>query len=325
MTQPQYAPQQGFQQSGQQGWAPQGAPAQTVAPAAPQLNPAAWSVGAAQDAGGNGVAMAHLFGRTVAIVPLELLEKQPIKGNTEGKTQDVIRADIFILDGGPFTFGGSPNGKPRPTPDTQIVDQLPWLAENTRIYGAVIVSQLKDKVRSGVSVGRVETMRTGSGNDAWCLTTDATPEQLAMVQQLVMAHYQQRAFQNPVPRMLAPQQPALQAGNPYGQVGGYAPAQPAAFVPHPGFQQAPPMAQPQVGPGPQFGQQPPAPPAFGGFTPAPAPVEDWTLNTMPPGVPAEQLQAWQTQTTPDQRLQMLAAAGITGPQGAPNPGRPTGL
>lgn len=314
MTTPQFAPQQGFAPQ------PQFQPAQQ-APAAPALNPSAWAVGAAQDAGGNGVAMAHLYKRTVVIVPLEHLRDQQVK-NDSTKKQEVIRADIFILDGGTFKFGGSPNGKPMPTPDTQAVDQLPYLAENCRIYGAVIVNQLKDKVRTGVSVGRVETMQTGSGNQAWCLSTDATQEQLAMAQQLVMAHYQHRNFTNPVPRMLAtqaapqaqamqyaqPQQPQWPAATP-GVV-----AQPMAYAQP---QQAPQPAQPQF--------QAPAVPQFTGFTPsAPPAMEDWTLNTMPPGVPAEQLHAWQTTTTQEARTQMLAAAGITGP-GPVNPGRPTGL
>jgi len=300
----QFAPQQGF--TPQPQFQPQ--PAQQ-APAAPALNPSAWAVGAAQDAGGNGVAMAHLYRRTVAIVPLEHLKDQAVK-NDATKKQDVIRADIFILDGGPFTFGGSPNGKPMPTPDTQAVDQLPYLAENCRIYGAVIVSQLKDKVRSGVSVGRIDTMTTGSGNQAWCLTTDASPEQLAMVQQLIVAHYQHRSFTNPVPRLLAGQQNA-QPQWPTAQPGVV--AQPMAYA---APTQVPQPAQPQF--------TAPAAPQFGNFAPsAPPAMEDWTLNTMPPGVPADQLHAWQTTTTQEARTQMLAAAGITGP--SVNPGRPTGL
>jgi len=81
--------------------------------------------------------------------------------------------------------------------------------------------------------------------------------------------------------------------------------------------QIPPQA-PQMPVQPAFGAS-----QFPAFTPPTAPDTDWTLTTMPPGVPAEQLQAWQTQTNRGQREQMLAAAGITGPNVAP--GQPTGL
>lgn len=273
-------------------------------PVTPVVNPASWVVGAAQDAGGNGVATAHLAGRTVAIVPLELLKDQAVR-NDPGKKQNVIRADILILDGPmPFLFGGSPNGKPMPLPDTMRVDQLPFLAENSRIYGAVIVSQLEGKVGRGVSVGKVGTMQTGSGNTAWTLSTDASPEQLAFVQAWAVQHYQHKAFQNPPVIMLATQyaQPMQQQAPQFQQaqsLGGQA------------YQLAP-SAAPQFAPAPMTPQ----------FQ-APAPEMDWTLNTMPPGVPAEQLTAWQTQTTRPQREQMLAAANITGPNVAP--GQPTGL
>jgi len=268
-------------------------------PQVPAVNPASWVVGAAQDAGGNGVAMAHLHGRTVAIVPLELLKDQAIS-KQPGKTQNVIRADILILDGPvPFTFGGSPNGKPVPTPDTMRVDQLPFLAENSRIYGAVIVGQLESRVGRGVSVGKVSTMQTGSGNTAWTLTTDATPEQLAFVQTWAVQHYQHKQFQNP---------PVVMLVGPNA-----APMTPSA---QPQFNYGPPQ--------PMGGQQftfAPAP-SFPTFAPAAVPAPDWTLNTMPPGVGAEHLPAWQ-QLAREQREQMLATAGITSPSTAP--GQPTGL
>jgi len=286
---------------------------QAPAAPAPQMGPGAWTVGVAQDAGGNGVAMAHLFNRTVAVVPLQLLENQPVRGQV-GKFQDVIVADIFVLDGGPFVFGGSPDGKPQPTPDTMRVDALPFLAENSRIYGVVIVNQLRNKVRQGVSVGRVVKIRTGSGNDAWSLTTDPTHGELQITQQLVTAHYTNRTFVNPAITMLAGPQAAMYQGPPaqpqFGQMGGY--AQPFNGQPPQGAQFTPP-AQPAFQP--QF--QGPA---------GPAPV-DWTLTEILPGMPLEQLPAWQSQTTLESRMQMLAAAGITSPtnQVGSNAARPTGL
>lgn len=305
----------------QQGWQPQfqqsmpPAPAPAVTP--PASNPGQWAVGAAQDAGGNGLAMAHLLNRTVAIVPLELLKDQPIR-NQPGKVQDVIKADVLILDGPtPFTFGGSPQGKPAPTPDTMAADQLPFLVPGTsRIFGVVIVDQLKSKVGTGIVIGKVVMLPTGSGNTAYQITTDVSDEHRAFVQQWAMDYYQRKTWVNPPVRMLAGP-PLAQAYAPQSAAPYFAYGQPqglggqaylaAPYVPQAQQQFAPVQAAPQ----------------FPAFQPPAAPVVDWTLNTMPPHVPAEQLTAWQTQLTREQREQMLTAAGITGPNVAP--GQPTGL
>lgn len=299
------------QMPGQQPWMMPQQPAQASQPlmpqattVTPQINPGQWQVGGAQDAGGNGLAMAHLLGRTVAIVPRKLLKDQPVR-NQPGAVQDVLEADVLILDGPtPFTFGGSPQGKPMPTPDTMAVDTLPFLVPgNSRIFGKVIVSQITPKIGTGIVVGKIVMQPTGSGNNAYQITTDPAPELVGFVQQWAVDHYQNKTWANPPVRMLAGPQ-AQQQGPAYGPpqtLGGQA------------YQ-----IQPQIqSPAPQFPAfQPPA-------MPAPAQMVDWTLNTMPPGVPAEQLTAWQSQTTREQREQMLAAAGITGPNVAP--GQPTGL
>jgi hypothetical protein len=290
---------QGFSQQGQQ--APAQVPAASFVPA---TDPSSWGIGTAQDAGGSPVKVAHLEGRTVVVVPL----KAGMSTNQQGDPSPFIQADVFILDGPtPFYFGGSPNGKPR-IPDTMVVHQLPFFAERTILFGTVLHDQLESQIGKGIAVGKITTKTTSKGNTPWVLTTDPTPEQLQLAHQLIQAHYRERTFVNPTVTMLAGPQ-AQSAPPQFGQMGGY--AAPVQNGPAPAWPQ---QGQPQ---GAQFTA--PAQPAFQPqFTaPAqPAPV-DWTLNTMPPGVPAEQLSAWQTQTTQDQRLQMLAAAGVTGPGQAP--------
>jgi hypothetical protein len=276
--QPQFTPQ-GFSQQGQQGWAqPQTQQAPAQVPAAPFVP--------ATDPSSWGIGTAQdAGGSPVKVAHLEgrTVVVVPLKAGTstnqQGDPSPFVQADLFILDGPtPFYFGGSPNGKPR-IPDTMMVHQLPFFAEKTILFGTVLYDQLESQIGKGIAVGKITTKTTSKGNTAWVLTTNPTPEQLQLAHQLIQAHYRERTFVNPTVTMLAG--PQAQSAPPQFT----SPAQPA-------FQ-------------PQF-----AAPA------QPAPV-DWTLNTMPPGVPAEQLSAWQTQTTQDQRLQMLAAAGVTGPGQAP--------
>lgn len=314
--QPQF--QQGFQQQ------PQSAP--QAAAYVPSTGPGSWDIGTAQDAAGSPVKVAHLAGRTVAIVPLKAGESPNTKN--PAKPSKWIQADVFVLDGPlPFYFGGSPNGKP-PVPDTMMVNQLPFFAERTILFGEVLHDQLESKIGNGVAVGRVETKVTGTGNTPWILTTDPTPEQLQLVHRLVQAQYAERNFPNPVVTMLAgpqaQQNMTYQQAPQFGQspMGGQmAPVQaPTSPAPQWPAQQGAQFAAPA---------QPAAPVNFQAFMSpaapaAPAQAADWTLTTMPPTVPAEHAQAWRDQTTLDQRLQMLAAAGINGPSPTGH-AQPTGL
>lgn len=307
MTQSQFMPQ-GQQFAPQQGFAPhQAVPAQ--APAAsyvPATDPSSWGIGTAADAGGSPVKVAHLEGRTVVVVPL----KAGTSTNQQGEPSPFVQADLFILDGPtPFYFGGSPNGKPR-IPDTMVVHQLPFFAEKTILFGTVLHDQLEGQIGKGIAVGRITTKTTSKGNTPWVLTTDPTAEQLQLAHQLIQAHYRERTFVNPTVQMLA---------GPQAQ----APQQPQFTMPAMGGYAAP-VAQPPQGA--QF--TPPAQPAFQPQFTAPAQPAppDWTLTEILPGMPLEQLPAWQSQTTLESRLQMLAAAGITQPTNqAGNVGQPTGL
>jgi hypothetical protein len=333
--QPQFQPQQGFQQP--QTYAPQAqqqfAPQQpTQAPVAasfvPATDPSSWAVGSAQDASSSPVKTAHLDGRTVVLVPL----KQGTSITQDGNESRWTQCDVFVLDGPtPFYFGGSPNGRPR-IPDTMMVNQLPYFAERTILFGGVLADQLEGQVQNGIAVGKITTKTTSKGNTPWVITTDATDEQLAFANQLIQAQYRHKSFVNPPVTMLAgpqaqgyqqaPQQPQFSQPTQYpqgfGPMGGY--AAPVQNGPVPSWPQQP---QSQA----QF--TPPAQPAFqpqfqAPAQPAPA---DWTLTEILPGMPIEQLSAWQTQTTLDQRLQMLAAAGVTQPtnQVGANGQPPTGL
>lgn len=259
--------------------------------------------------------MAHLMmsntNRLVAIIGKKI--EYGVKAPGEpGKTQDRITADVLVIDGGPFTFGGKPLARPV-VPDTMMVQQLPYLALNMWISNKVLITQLERKVGQGIAVGRLYYGEATNGNNApYKITEDPTPEEIEFVTRW-WAAYQAKQWTSPaaVPiaaPVAAPQfsaapmggqvAPVLNSASPNPTMPAFtAPAQPAAPVNFAAF------------------AAPAAPPA--------APV-DWTLTTMPPNVPAEHLQAWQTQTTVEQRMQMLAAAGINGPQGAPM-AQPTGL
>lgn len=89
---------------------------------------------------GNTPTMAHLMmnpGRLVAIIPTKI-ERGVAAPGEPGKTQDRITADVLVIDGGPFTFGGKPLQRP-PVPDTMAVNQLPYLALNMWISNKVLI------------------------------------------------------------------------------------------------------------------------------------------------------------------------------------------
>lgn len=314
MTTPQYVPTPG-QQWGQQFAAqPQTTQAPPAAVTATLNDPSNWTISAASDAGGSPVKAIHLLGRNIIVVPLSA-GTSPNPQNPS-KPSKFIKCDVFVLDGpAPFYFGGSPNGKPVPIPDTMCVQSLPYLAAGTILFGEVLHDQLEASIGKGIMVGKMATKRTNSGNTPYVISPDdVTPEQLALTGQLIQAHYRDRTFVNPEVIMIA----GPQAQPQFAQ---QAPPQPAYYAPQPSW----PQAQPGMVGQPMAGPTPPAQPAqaapaqafnFGALAApaAPAPVEDWTLNTMPPGTPPEALGQWQAMPQ-EQRLQYLAAANITRPTG----------
>lgn len=295
-------------------------------------------------ASGDTPTMAHLMAgdlkRLVAIIGKKI--EYGVKAPGEpGKTQDRITADVLVIDGGPFTFGGKPLQRP-PVADTMVVQQLPYLALNMWISNKVLITQLERKVGQGIAVGRLYYGEPTNGNNApYKITEDPTPEEIEFVTRW-WAAYQAKQWTSPAAIPIGAPQPGqnltFQQAPQFGQqpamaMGGQAapvqnPASPNPTMPFTAD------GQPFNGYPPQSAQftapaQPAAPVNFQAFmspaAPA-APVQeiDWTLTTMPPTVPAEHLQAWQTQTTKDQRLQMLAAAGIDKPP-AQATQQPTGL
>lgn len=271
-------------------------------------------IGGADPIGGLGPRIADFgVGRLLAIIPLKIERNVP--GVKAGETQDRITADIVAMDGGPLIFGGS---EQKGTPHTKRVDQFPYLAVGCLISQKILVSQLERKVGVGIVVGRLTKGEARGGNNpSWQIDLNVRPEEIAAVTQWWQL-YSSGQFQNPKPVDLipTPQVPQFNYGQPQTMGG-------QAYQIQPQMAYTPPQPAPMVSSG-QFTGTPSQFPAFQPpAVPAPAVVPDWTLTTMPPGVPAEQLPAWQTSTTREQREQMLAAAGITGPNVAP--GQPTGL
>lgn len=258
--------------------------------------------------------MAHLMmvpNRLVAIVgkKIEYGVKAPGEGD---KKQDRITADVLVIDGGPFTFGGKPLQRP-PVPDTMMVQQLPFLALNMFISNKVLITQLERKVGNGIAVGRLYYGEATNGNHApYKITEDPTPEEIDFVTRWWNA-YQAGQWTSPAAIPIA------------------APAVVPQFSAAPMGGQAAPVLNPSspnpIMPAFAAPAQLAAPVNFAAFAAPAAPVAapvDWTLTRMPAGIPMEHAQAWQTQTTLPQREQMLAAAGdavVSLPQAA----QPTGL
>lgn len=270
-------------------------------------------IGGADPIGGLGPRISDFgVGRLLAIIPLRIERNVP--GVKPGDVQDRITADIVAMDGGPLIFGGS---EQKGTPHNKRVDQFPYLAVGCLISQKILVSQLERKVGVGIVVGRLTRGEAKGGNNApWQIDLNVRPEEIAAVTQWWQLHSSGQ-FQNPRPVDLIPTPVTPQFG--YGAPATYGQSMGGQMVPLTSNFGGQPVGVAQL-------QPPSAPPAFGGFVaqPAPAPAQmDWTLNTMPPGVPTDQLPAWQSQTTREQREQILATAGITGPNVAP--GQPTGL
>ena len=133
---------------------------------------------------GNTPTMAHLMdgnkNRLVAIIPTKIERNVKAPGDGD-KVQDRITADVLIIDGGPFTFGGKPLQRP-PVADTMMVQQLPYLALGMWISNKVLITQLERKVGQGIAVGRLYYGEATNGNNApYKITEDPTPEEIDFV------------------------------------------------------------------------------------------------------------------------------------------------
>lgn len=198
---------------------------QAYAPAAPQAAPAQapapmnlGQLGVApppEPSGGTGADLVAMYSRLVIVFPskVEIVQRaerfitpeQRAKGNT---TQEKMTATVVVLDSGPGTPPGTGviqwGGNPSPiggTPHTNQ-DPLPYVRKGMWLRQTQLIGQLRSYLPQngvqGICVGRVAKAGPET-TDAWYLTTDITPADLATAQT-----YLDLVAQNRYPHPLAP-------------------------------------------------------------------------------------------------------------------------
>ena len=137
-------------------------PAQHSAPPAPQPQPSAPPAPLHLPAGGIGApaatndpnlvrpSVADMDGRLLLIRPTKIELQRPsqkFKDPQGNPTKaDTITADVIVLDGPPFPYGGSPHeGKPH----THFADRIPFEIPSMWINQTVLVDQLRGCLEPG--------------------------------------------------------------------------------------------------------------------------------------------------------------------------------
>ncbi len=270
-----------------------------------------------------GPSVSELAGRLVALVPYSIDENAPAYNPAPGQpaTKPELTADIFVLDGGPLTFGAAPRAvPPRPQPTHRI--ETPAEFTQRKFQHKNIVDSCRAAIGRGVVIG---VIAQGVANDPrnnapWNLTklADDDPRRQIVAQYLGAKSAGMAPVNKPIallpPGMPQPGQYAPQAQ----QANGYAPAQPQQWTPAPQAPPAQPQYTPAAPPWPQPQQaaalqQPWMPPP-----PQSAPPVQQQAPQPPPGYEA----LWPS-FTPEQQQAVLANAAAQqqqqAPQGVPNP------
>jgi len=108
------------------------------------------------DARSGFVKLEDMLGRLVLVAPKSVEQRQSTLPGANGKTYDSIVADVVVLDGEP----------------NEVIEEVPLTVEGAFISGAVIVNQLRAKVKTqGLVLGRLgqQPSRTKSFGPAWVL------------------------------------------------------------------------------------------------------------------------------------------------------------
>lgn len=264
-----------------------------------------------------GPSVSELAGRLVVLLPYRIDENAPNAYARPGEpnTRPELTADVFVLDGGPLTFGAAPKASP---PRLQPTHQVQVPAEFTqRKFGQPnIVDSCRAAIGRGVVIGIITqgVPKDPRNNPPWNLQklADDDPRRQLVAQYLGAKSAGVAPVNKPVP--LLPQgmpQPGQYAPQPQG----YAPVMPQPMA-------APVYAPPQPA---QIPQQAPMAPQY-----APAPMAA-PVAYAPPAPPQQAPQALQPppgyeqlwpQFTPDQQQAVVAQyRAQQQPQagGVPNP------
>jgi hypothetical protein len=217
----------------------------------------------------------------VLISPIKVERGLPNNLGKPGDTQDRMTADVVVLDGAPFAFGGAPEkGKPH----TQQA-QAPYEILSMYLSSGPLISQCERRIGESV-LGRLGVKQLANGNTAYKLD-DPTEQDMAVCRQYLV--------DKQAGRIAAPQQiPATQ---------------PSAGPP-PAPQYAPPAPQPQLTPsyaGVGGGYAPEGHTAYAP-PPPPPPAAVVDIDTCPPTIDP----AWWSVQPPEVRM-MYAGQAQTRP------------
>jgi hypothetical protein len=249
--------------------------------------------------------------RLVLVSPIKIERDLPNTLGKPGDKQDRLTADVVILDGPLFAFGGAPE---KNKPHTHTTPAIPYEILSMFISSAPLISQCERRLGEMV-LGRLAIRDLPNGNTAYRLL-DPSPADEAIAQQYLVDKMAGRIA--PPQQIEATQPVAPQAQQQYmtqpAPVPQYAGASQQAYAAGaaqgaPQYPQAPQQAYagaqvpqpPQYGGVPQ-GQMPAAPQQY---TP---PAQQLDIDTPPVGFDPE----WWRNQPPEYR-QMVAAQAATRP------------
>lgn len=168
--------------------------------------------------GGAVPSIAELDGRAVLVLPTAFdPTAKALQPTAERPYSPTVTLTVWVLDGGPLTYGASPQ-KNRPA--THRVDTVPAKFVGILSSHENIVRGTQDKVNSGVVLGRIKRgITTTAGRNApWNLAPldDAVPAdaQARATANQVFAAVNAGTFVNPTPVELMPAQGAPMAAPP---------------------------------------------------------------------------------------------------------------
>lgn len=122
-------------------------------------------IDASPGGGGNAPLMRHLVGRTVVMVTTGIDEHAQGMGGEAGKPKPQATFDLYVIDGGPITYGdaqASTNGPARPP---QWTCEVPAFFPGAQTNNDAVVKELRSKWGQGAILGVIEVgTRAPKGN-----------------------------------------------------------------------------------------------------------------------------------------------------------------
>lgn len=155
----------------------------------------------------------ELAGRLVAFRATKFEPAVPNTLGKPGETQARVTADVYIFDGAPMVFGGSPDYSPKPTPHTHVVD-MPTMFTGMWITKELLIRAMTEtpvggqqQPAAGIIIGRIGRSQHPGSNHPWIIedVSETSPEYAAAV--AVFVSWQSGQTKPNLPRPLAAQAP----------------------------------------------------------------------------------------------------------------------